>query len=350
MTTFTRALSVATLAASGTAALAQQASAPAAPTTSATTSPTLAVVKARGVLNCGVIGSSANFSLPDSQGVMRGIDADSCRAIAAAVFGDANKVKFVSLTPPQRLVAVQSGEVDVAYANITWTMTRETKSGVQFAAVNFYDTWGVMVPKSLKVATTTKLNGASVCMIAGPGETNSAEYFGKIKVRFKTVAFAEGEQMRKAYLAKRCDAIFHNVSALASFRGTLGAQAEDHLLLPETHSREPLAGAVRKGDDRWFDIVRYVWNAQVFAEELGITSKTIANQAGSTDADVKRLVGTDGDLGPSMGLEKDWAVHVVQQVGNFGEMWERAFAPSGMPRGPNKLASQGGLMYAFPMR
>lgn len=330
---------------------AAQAQAPAAaPAAAPVASPTLAAVRVRGTLNCGVIGSSANFSLPDSQGVMRGIDADSCRTLAAAIFGDANKVKFVSLTPPQRLVAVQSGEVDVAYANITWTMTRETKSGVQFTAVNFYDTWGVMVPKALKVGSTTKLNGASVCMIAGPGETNSAEYFGKIKVRFKPVAFAEGEQMRKAYLAKRCDAIFHNVSALASFRGTLGPQATDHLLLPETHSREPLAGAVRKGDDRWFDIARYVWNAQVAAEELGITSQNIKTYMTSTDPDVKRLLGLDGDLGPSMGLEKDWAVNVITQVGNFGEMWERAFAASGMPRGPNRLASQGGLMYAFPMR
>ena len=334
------------VAASPCIVFAQAASAPPA----ATVSPTLSAVKSRGVLNCGVIGSSANFSLPDSTGVMRGIDADSCRAIAAAIFGDATKVKYVSLTPPQRLVAVQSGEVDVAYANITWTMTRETKSGVQFAAVNFYDTWGVMVPKALKVASTTKLNGASVCMISGPGETNSAEYFGKIKVRFKPVAFAEGEQMRKAFLAKRCDAIFHNVSALASFRGTLGAQADDYQLLPETHSREPLAGAVRKGDDRWFDIVRYTWNAQVAAEELGITSKNVETFMSSTDADVKRLLGVDGDLGPSMGLEKNWAVNVITHVGNFGEMWERAFAASGMPRGPNRLASQGGLMYAFPMR
>jgi len=312
----------AAVAASPCIVFAQAASAPPA----ATVSPTLSAVKSRGVLNCGVIGSSANFSLPDSTGVMRGIDADSCRAIAAAIFGDATKVKYVSLTPPQRLVAVQSGEVDVAYANITWTMTRETKSGVQFAAVNFYDTWGVMVPKALKVASTTKLNGASVCMISGPGETNSAEYFGKIKVRFKPVAFAEGEQMRKAF------------------------QADDYQLLPETHSREPLAGAVRKGDDRWFDIVRYTWNAQVAAEELGITSKNVETFMSSTDADVKRLLGVDGDLGPSMGLEKNWAVNVITHVGNFGEMWERAFAASGMPRGPNRLASQGGLMYAFPMR
>jgi general L-amino acid transport system substrate-binding protein len=341
------ALAAAIAAAIGGNAVAQTAAAPA---QSATTSPTLAAVKARGVLNCGVIGSSANFSLPDSRGVMRGIDADSCRAIAAAIFGDGQKVKYVSLAPAQRLVAVQSGEVDVAYANITWTMTRETKSGVQFAAVNFYDTWGFLVPKSLKVTSTAKLNGANVCMIAGPGETNAAEYFGKVNVRYKAVPFAEGEQMRKAFLARRCDLMFHNVSAIASFKGTLGAQGDDYELLPETHSREPLAGAVRKGDDRWFDIVRYTYNAQVAAEELGITSKNIGTFGSSTDPDVKRLLGIDGDLGPSMGLDKKWAADVIAQVGNFGEMWERAFASSGMPRGPNRLAADGGLLYSYPMR
>jgi general L-amino acid transport system substrate-binding protein len=339
------AVAVTAVATSTPVALAQPAAAPA-----AGTSPTLAAVKSRGMLNCGVIGSSANFSLPDSQGVMRGIDADSCRTIAAAVFGDAQKVKYVSLTPAQRLVAVQSGEVDVAFANITWTMTRETKSGVQFAAVNFYDTWGFLVPKSLKVTSTSKLNGANVCMIAGPGETNAAEYFGKVKVRYKAVPFAEGEQMRKAFLAKRCDIMFHNVSAIASFKGTLGAQGDDYELLPETHSREPLAGAVRKGDDRWFDIVRYTYNAQVAAEELGITSKNIGTFASSADPDVKRLLGIDADLGPSMGLDKKWAADVISQVGNFGEMWERAFATSGMPRGPNRLAADGGLLYSYPMR
>ncbi|MDB5861710.1 MAG: amino acid transporter substrate-binding protein [Ramlibacter sp.] len=324
-----------------------RAQAPAAP---ATTSPTLAAVKARGVLNCGVIGSSANFSLPDSQGVMRGIDADSCRSVAAAVFGDAGKVKFVSLAPAQRLPAVQSGEVDVAYANITWTMTRETKSGIQFTNVNFYDTWGFLVPKAAKVTSTARLNGASVCMISGPGESNAAEYFGKLKVRYKAVPFAEGEQMRKAFLARRCDVMFHDAAAIASFTSTLGAQAADYVMLAETHGREPLAGAVRKGDERWFDIVRYTSNAMVAAEELGISSKNVKTFAGSTDAPVKRLLGIDGDLGPSMGLDKEWAANVIAQVGNYGEMWERAFSASGMPRAANRLAAQGGLLYAVPMQ
>ena len=321
-----------------------------APAASATTSPTLAAVKARGVLNCGVIGSSANFSLPDSQGVMRGIDADLCRAVASAVFGDANKVKFTSLTPAQRLVAVQSGEVDLSFSQITWTHTRESKSGVQFTGTYFFDTYGVMVPKSLKVASTAKLNGGSICMIAGPGETNASEYFGKIRARYKPVPFSDGEQMRKAFLAKRCDAIFHSLSALASFKGTLGAQSDEYLLLPETHAREPLAGAVRKGDDRWFDIVRYTLNAMVVAEELGINSKNMMTFAASTDPDVKRLLGTDGDLGTSMGLDKEWAASIIAQVGNYGELFDRAFAASGMPRAQNKLAAQGGLMYGLPMR
>jgi general L-amino acid transport system substrate-binding protein len=334
----------------GSAAAQAPAAASSAPTSAPSSSPTLAAVKSRGALNCGVIGSSPNFSLPDSQGVMRGIDADACRAIAAAVFGDPGKVKYVSLTPAQRLVAVQSGEVDVAYANITWTMTRETKSGVQFAAINHYDTIGFMVPKSLKVTSTAKLGGASVCMISGPGETNAAEYFGKIKVRYKPVPFADGEQMRKAFLAKRCDVAMHDASALASFRQTLGAQGNDYLMLAETVGREPLAGAVRKGDERWFDIVRYTHNAMVLAEELGITSANVKSFGTSTDPVVKRLVGIDGDLGPSMALDKDWAVNVITHVGNYGEMWERAFGASGMPRGPDRLASQGGLVFALPMR
>ena len=313
-------------------------------------SPTLTAVKARGQLNCGVIGSAPNFSLPDSQGVMRGLDADNCRALATAVLGDPAKVRFISLTPAQRLVAVQSGEVDVAFAQITWTLTRESKSGVQFTGIYFYDAWGLMVPKSLKVTEPKGLNGGSICMIAGPGETNSAEFFGKLNVKFKPVAFSEGEQMRKAFLSQRCDAIFHSLSALASFRGTLGAQKEDYALLEITHGREPLAGAVRKGDDRWFDIVRYTFNAQIAAEELGITSATVAGLAGSTVPDIRRLLGADGDLGPSLGLDKAWAANVIARVGNYGEMFDRALGASGMPRGQNRLVGEGGLMFALPMR
>lgn len=312
-------------------------------------SPTVAAIKSKGFLTCGVLGSAANFSLPDSQGVMRGIDADSCRAIAAAVLGDPNKVKYVSLTPAQRLPAVQSGEVDVAYANITWTMTRETKSGVQFAAVNYYDAAGFLAHKAVKATSATKLNGASVCMIAGPGEVNAAEFFGKHKVRYTAVPFADGEQMRKAFLAKRCDVVMNDASSLASFRASLGDQAKDYVFLPEVVGRDPLAGAVRKSDDRWFDIVRYTHNALVMAEEMGITSDNVRGFPGTEPA-IKRFLGTEGDLGPSLGLDKEWAVNAVAAVGNYGQMWQRAFGETGLQRGQNRLASQGGLQYAYPMR
>jgi general L-amino acid transport system substrate-binding protein len=270
--------------------------------------------------------------------------------VAAAVFGDATKVKFTNLTPAQRLVAVQSGEVDASFSQITWTLARESKSGVQFTGTYFFDTYGLMVPKALKVSSAARLNGASVCMITGPGETNAAEFFGKSKLRYKPVPFSEGEQMRKAFLAKRCDAIFHSLSALATFKATLGPQANDYLLLNETYAREPLAGVVRKGDDRWFDIVRYALNAMINAEELGITSKNLKTFEASTDPNVRRLLGTEADLGPSMGLDKAWAANIIGQVGNYGEVFDRAFAGTGMPRAQNRLAEQGGLLYAVPMR
>jgi general L-amino acid transport system substrate-binding protein len=315
----------------------------------AQTSPTLSAVKARGNLICGVIGSSAGFSLPDSQGVMRGIDADSCRAIAAAIFGDASKVKFVSLTAQQRLTALQSGEVDVVYANFTWTMSRETRSGVQFASIHYYDGAAFLVPKQLKVATATKLRGAAVCMLAGPAEAVTHEYFAKQKLNFKPVTFADGEELRKAFLAKRCDAYLSDQSAIAKFRASLGANADNYVLLPEVISKEPLGGAVRKGDDRWYDIVRYTHFALITAEEAGITTANAASFS-SNDPAVRRLLGVEGELGSSMGLDNRWAVNAIVAVGNYGEVWTRSFANSGLPRGLNRLWSDGGLMYAPPFR
>lgn len=313
-------------------------------------SPTLAAVKARGVLACGVIGSSAGFSLPDSQGVMRGIDADACRAVAAAVFGDASKVKWVSLTAQQRLTALQTGEVDVVFGNLTWTMSRETRSGVQFAAIHYYDGAGFIVPKQLGITTATKLKGASVCMLSGPAEVTSQEYFAKVKVNYKPVTFADGEELRKAFLARRCDVYMSDASSLANFKASLGAGGDKYLLLPEVISKEPLGGAVRKGDDRWLDIVRYAHYAMVTAEEMGITAANIKTFGDSKDPAVRRFMGLEGDLGASMGLDNRWAVNIVSAVGNYGEMWERSFAATGLPRGLNRLWSAGGLQYAPPMR
>lgn len=335
------------LALSCTGGLAQGSTQPAQP--ASTVSPTLNAVKARGNLVCGVIGSSAGFSLPDNQGVMQGIDADACRAIAAAVFGDPSKVKFVSLTAQQRLTALQSGEVDVVYANFTWTMSRETRSGVQFATVHYYDGAGFIVPAQLKVTTATKLRGATVCMLAGPAEVVAQEYFSKHKLTYKTVTFSDGEELRKAFLSKRCDAYLSDQSSLAKFRGTLGANASNFLLLPEVISKEPLGGAVRKGDDRWYDIVRYAHFAMVTAEEMGINSAN-AKSFSSTDPAVKRFLGQEGELGASMGLDNRWAINVVASVGNYGEVWDRHFGTSGLNRGLNRLWSEGGLMYSPPLR
>ena len=315
----------------------------------ATSSPTLEAVKARGSISCGVIGSSAGFSLPDSQGVMRGIDADSCRAVAAAVFGDATKVRFVSLTPQQRLTALQSGEADVVYANFTWTMTRETRSGAQFVAVHFYDGAGFLVPKALKVSAAKELKGATICMLAGPAEVTTQEYFAKIKVNYKPVTFSEGEEMRKAFLAQRCDAMVSDQSHLARFRTSLGPNAEKYELLPEVISNEPLGGAVRKGDARWYDIARYAHFAMVTAEAMGIHSGNVKSFT-SSDPAVRRLLGLEGELGSSMGLDNRWAFNIIEQVGNYGEMWQRHFSTSGLQRGQNRLWSDGGLQFSPPMR
>ena len=313
-------------------------------------SPTLAAVKARGTLACGVIGSSPGFSLPDSKGVMRGIDADACRAIAAAVFGDASKVKFVSLTAQQRLTALQTGEVDVVFGNLTWTMGRETRSGVQFATIHYYDGASFIVPRQLKVDTATKLKGASICMLAGPAEAVSQEYFARIKTPYKPVIFSDGEELRKAFLAKRCDAYMSDASSLANFKASMGAGGDAFVLLPEVISKEPLGGAVRKGDDRWLDIVRYTHFAMLTAEELGITAENIKTFSTSSDPAVKRFLGMEGDLGSAMGLDNKWAANIVSAEGNYGEMWSRSFAATGLPRGLNRLWSAGGLQYAPPLR
>jgi general L-amino acid transport system substrate-binding protein len=313
-------------------------------------SPTLAAVKARGALTCGVIGSSPGFSLPDAQGVMRGIDADACRAIAAAVFGDANRVKWVSLTAQQRLTALQAGEVDVVFANLTWTMSRETRQGVQFASITYYDGAGFLLPKEFHVTSATKLRGASVCMLAGPAEVTSQDYFGRLKITIRPVVFSDGEELRKAFIAKRCDVYMSDSSSLANFKASLGAAGDKYMLLPEVISKEPLGGAVRKGDDRWLDIVRYADFAMVAAEELGITAANIKTFSSSNDPAVKRLLGSEGELGASMGLDNKWAFNIISAVGNYGEMWTRNFAATGLPRGLNRLWSAGGLQYAPPLR
>lgn len=311
--------------------------------------PTLAAVKQRDHLLCGVFGVVPGFSLPDSKGVMRGIDADSCRAVAAAVLGDPDKVKYVMLTAQQRLPALQAGEVDVVFANLTWTFGREVPTGLAFPHVYYYDGQTFVVKKSLGVKSAKELDGASICLTQGSTiESTVQEYFTRNGMKFTPVVFADVSETRKAFLAGRCDATAGDGSSLAGFKASLGAAATDYLILPERISNEPLGAAVRKGDGQWLDVVQWTHFAMVSAEAVGIDSNNIGSFADSTDANVRRLLGAEGGLGEMLGLRNDWVVAIIKGVGNFGEMWDRNVV--GVDRGLNRLWTQGGLQYAPPFR
>jgi general L-amino acid transport system substrate-binding protein len=312
---------------------------------------TVGAIRARGALNCGIAGTVAGFSLPDQQGIMRGIDADTCRSVAAAIFGDAGKVRFVATTSQSRFTALQSGEVDMLVRNTTWTLAREASLGFEFASINFYDGQGFLVKKAAGVTSAKQLDGATVCVQPGTTtELNLADYFRANRMRMTPVVIESIEEIRAAFLAGRCDAYTNDASSLASFRFTQGPNADQFLLLPEIISKEPLGAVVRKGDWKFFDIVRWAHFAQLTAEEMGITSKNIASFADNTNPEIQRFMGKTGDLGKMLGLEPDWAVKIVAQLGNFAEVWERNITPMGVPRGINALWSQGGLQYAPPMR
>jgi general L-amino acid transport system substrate-binding protein len=311
---------------------------------------TLEVVKGRGQLVCGVIGTFQGFSAPDSKGEMRGMDADSCRAIAAAIFGDPGKVKFVNLTAQQRFPALQSGEVDVLYANATWTISRDARLGIEFATVDYYDGQGLLVKKSLGVKSARDLNGASICIqTGGTGELVTNDFFRRNKLNYKPVLIADAEESRKAFLAGRCDAYENDTTVLAAFVRNQGPKAGDFAILPETLSNEPLGGAVRKGDDNWFDIVRWTYFALLTAEQYDVTSANVDAMTNSPVPDVRRLLGTEGDLGPGLGLDNKWAFNAIKAVGNYGEMWNRNIGAQ-QPRGLNRLWTEGGLLFAPPMR
>jgi general L-amino acid transport system substrate-binding protein len=314
-------------------------------------SPTLEAVRARGQLACGIAGTVAGFSLADSQGVMRGIDADGCRAIAAAVLGDAGKVKFVPTTTQNRFTALQSGEVDLLVRQTTWTLGREASLGLEFAGVNFYDGTGFLVKKAAGVASAKQLDGATICVQPGTStELAIADFFRVNNIKFTPIEIQDLQELRGAFLAGRCDAYSTDSSALATFRAGQGGHAADFVLLPEIISKEPLGPMVRKGDDRWFDVVRWTFFAQITAEEVGITSKNVDSFATTTDPNIRRLLGLEGDLGHALGLDNKWAYNAIKQVGNYGEEWDRDMAPLGVPRGRNELSTKGGLMYAPPIR
>ncbi len=313
-------------------------------------SATLDAARARGQLVCGVSGDIAGFALPDSKGVMRGLDADSCRAIAAAVFGDPSKVKFVNLTTQNRFTALQSGEVDVLIRSTTWTLGREANLGALFAGINYYDGTGFLVKKAAGVKSAKELDGATICVQPGTStELAIADYFRRNNMKFTPLLIENRPELESAFLQGRCDTYSTDSSALATFRATQ-PNKDDFVLLPEIISKEPLGYMVRKGDDKWFDIVRWTYFAELTAEELGVNSGNVDQQLTSTAPDVRRLLGLEGDLGKAMGLDDKWAYNVIKQVGNFGEIWDRNIAVLGVPRGINNLWTKGGLQYAPPMR
>jgi len=314
---------------------------------------TLETVKKRGQLICGVSTSAPGFANPDAQGNWKGLDVDSCRAIAAAVFGDAKRVKYVPTTAKERFTALQSGEIDVLVRNTTWTMSRDTQMGFDFVSVNFYDGQGFMVPKKSGIKSAKELNGATVCTTTGTTtELNLADYFRANKMQYKVVAYEKIEEINAAYDSGRCDAYTTDRSSLASQRTKLKNPA-DHVVLPETISKEPLGAVVRHGDSNWGDIVRWAYYAQLNAEELGVSSKNVDEMKKSTNPEIRRLLGLEGDFGKMIGLNNEWAYNVIKLVGNTEESYESTMGvntPVGLPRGVNNLWTKGGLQYAPPIR
>jgi general L-amino acid transport system substrate-binding protein len=320
---------------------------------SAASAQTLNSIKQRGVLNCGSNGTLAGFGSPDAQGRWTGLDVEFCRALSAAIFNDPTKIKFVPLTARDRFTALQSGDVDVLARNTTWTSSRDTSLGLNFTGINYFDGQGFMVRKALKVNSALELNDAAVCVQQGTTtELNLADYFHANKMKLKTVTFATADEALKAYDAGRCDAYTTDASGLAGERLRL-ANVNDHIVLPEIISKEPLGPVVRHGDDQWFDIVKWAHFAMLTAEELGVTKANVDDQMKSDNPDVKRLLGTEGKHGEALGLTNDWAYRIIKHVGNYGEVFERNVgqgSPLKIGRGLNGLWSKGGLQYAPPIR
>jgi general L-amino acid transport system substrate-binding protein len=314
---------------------------------------TLTQVKSRGLVQCGANTGLAGFGQPDAQGNWSGLDVDYCRAIAAAIFNDASKVKFVPLSAKDRFTALQSGEVDVLVRNTTWTMSRDTSLGLEFGPVNYYDGQGFLVRKKLKIASALELSGASVCSQQGTTtELNLADFFRANKLKYEPVIFATSDETIKAYDAGRCDVFTTDASGLYAERLKL-TSPDDHIVLPEIISKEPLGPAWRHGDNQWGDIVKWTHYAMVNAEELGVTKANVDEMLKSANPEVKRLLGTEGKFGEAIGLTNDWAYRIVKHVGNYGESFEKNVGQGSrlkIARGVNALWTKGGLQYGVPIR
>jgi general L-amino acid transport system substrate-binding protein len=321
---------------------------------SALAGPTLDGVKSRGVVTCAVNTGLAGFGMPDQQGDYKGLDADTCRAVAAAVLGDAKKVKFVPTTTQQRFTVLQSGEADILTRNTTWTALRDTEQGLNFAPVTYYDGQGFMVPKKAGIKSAKELDGATVCVQPGTTtELNLADYFRTNHMTFKPLVVEKLAEVENAFFSGRCDAYTTDRSGLAATRAGKASNPDDYVILPEIISKEPLAPAVRHGDDEWFDIVKWTIYAMIGAEEKGITSASVDEALKSDDPDVKRMLGVTPGIGKALHLDEKWAYNVIKQVGNYGEVFERnvgSKTPLKLDRGVNALWTQGGLMYAMPFR
>ncbi len=316
---------------------------------------TLDAIKARGQLVCGVNTGLAGFSAADSAGNWTGLDVDVCKAIAATVLNDASKIKWVPLNAQQRFTALQSGEIDILSRNTTWTLTRDASLGMQFTGITYYDGQGFMVPAKGKVKSAKQLKGATVCVQSGTTtEKNLTDFSRAGKLDIKPVVFEKLEAANGAYFAGRCQAYTTDASGLASIRNKEAKTPADHLILPELISKEPLGPAVRRGDDEFFAIAKWVVYAMVEAEEYGVTMANVDQmKAGSTDPVVQRILGTSEDTGKLLGLDKEWAYRAIKQVGNYGELFDRNVGPKsalGLPRGVNNLWNKGGIMYAPPVR
>ena len=313
---------------------------------------TLDQIKARGSLICGSNIGLAGFALPDDQGVWKGLDVDECRALAAAIFDDPNKVKFLPINAKDRPTILASGEIDVLIRNTTWTLSRET-GGMFFTGVNFYDGQGFMVRKKLGVDSALKLDGASVCIQQGTStELNLADFFRANKMKFEPVSFATDEETVKAYDSGRCDVYTTDASGLYAERLKLAAP-DDHMVLPEIVSKEPLGPSVRKDDIQWFQIVQWVHYALITAEEDGVTKANVDEKLKSDNPEIRRLLGLEGDFGKGLGLTNDWAYRIIKAVGNYGESFDRNVgdgSPIKIKRGLNALWNKGGLQYAPPIR